>query len=126
MTLILDAGALIAVERSDRDIVALVKIEWLADRTPRSHGGVVAQVWRGGSGRQATLAKLLHGVDVVPLDDHLGRAAGVLLGQSGSSDAIDAAIVAMCRDGDVVLTSVPIDLVDLARASGTHLEIIAV
>ena len=126
MTLILDAGALIAAERGDRDIVAMVKGERLADRTPRSHGGVVAQVWRGGSGRQVALTRLLAGVDVAPLDDQLGRAAGVLLGQSGTSDAIDAAVVAMCRDGDLVLTSDPGDLINLARAAGTHIEIIAV
>lgn len=126
MTLIFDAGALIAVERGDRDIIALVKAERLADRTPRSHGGVVAQVWRGGAGRQVTLARLLAGVDVAPLDDHLGRAAGVLLGRTGSSDAIDAAVVAMSLDGDILLTSDTHDLVDLARASGTHLEIVAV
>jgi hypothetical protein len=126
VTLILDAGALIAAERGDRDIIALVKAERLADKTPRSHGGVVAQVWRGGSGRQVALTSLLAGVDVVPLDDQLGRAAGVLLGQSGTSDAIDAVVVAMSRDGDIVLTSDPQDLVDLARASGTHLEIVAV
>lgn len=126
MTLILDAGAFIAAERGDRDVIALVKSERLADRSPRSHGGVVAQVWRGGSGRQVTLVRLLAGVDVAALDDHLGRAAGVLLGRSGMSDAVDAAVVAMSRDGDIVLTSDPDDLVSLARASGTHLEIVAV
>ena len=126
MTLILDVGAFIAAERGDREVIALVKSERLADRSPRSHGGVVAQVWRGGSGRQATLVRLLAGVDVAPLDDHLGRAAGVLLGLSGMSDAVDAAVVAMSRDGDIVLTSDPDDLVSLARASGTHLEIVAV
>jgi hypothetical protein len=126
VTLILDAGAFIAAERGDRDVMALVKAERLAGRPPRSHGGVVAQVWRGGTGRQVLLARLLAGVDVSPLDDQLGRAAGSLLGMSGTSDAIDAAVVAMSRDGDLVLTSDPHDLVDLARVAGTHLEIIAV
>ena len=44
MSLVLDAGAFLAVERGDRDIVALVKRERLAQRTPLSHGGVVAQI----------------------------------------------------------------------------------
>jgi hypothetical protein len=44
MTLLLDAGAFAAVERSDRDIVALVKRERLAERSPLSHGGIVAQI----------------------------------------------------------------------------------
>jgi hypothetical protein len=47
-------------------------------RMPVTGGGVVAQVWRGG-GRQAPLARLLAGTDVVAVDDGLGRRAGMLL-----------------------------------------------
>ena len=47
MTMLLDAGAFVAVERGDRDVVALVKRERLAQRSPLSHGGIVAQIWRG-------------------------------------------------------------------------------
>ena len=57
--LVLDAGAFVAVERGDREVVALVKRERLAGRPPVTSGGVVAQVWRGGRGRQAELARLL-------------------------------------------------------------------
>ncbi len=46
MTLILDAGALTAVERADREIVALLKAERRAGRMPVTHGGIVGQVWR--------------------------------------------------------------------------------
>ena len=53
VSLVLDAGALIAVERADRDTIALIKHELQAGRVPVTHGGVVGQVWRGGSGRQA-------------------------------------------------------------------------
>lgn len=53
MRLILDAGALVAVERAHRDVVALIKRELTAGRTPLTHGGVVGQVWRGGSGRRS-------------------------------------------------------------------------
>jgi hypothetical protein len=34
------------------------------------------RTWRGGGGRQALLAKALAGIDVRPLDDRPGRAAG--------------------------------------------------
>lgn len=71
MTLILDAGALLAAERGSRDLVALVKRERLAGRAPATHGGVVGQVWRGGAGRQVGLARLLAGVHVVALDEPL-------------------------------------------------------
>ena len=126
MSLILDAGALVAVERGDRDIVALVKRERLAERAPLTHGGVIAQVWRGGVGRQAMLARFLAGVDVEALDVGLGKRAGLLLGRSGGADAIDAAIVCLAGDGDEILTSDPNDLRALAEAAGLHVELIPV
>ena len=124
--LVLDAGAFMAVERGDRDVVALIKRERLAGRVPASHGGVVAQVWRGGTGRQAPVARLLAGVAVTALDDRLGRQAGILLARSGLSDAIDAAVVCLAGDGDDILTSDPRDLRALAQASGVHVELIQV
>jgi len=124
--LILDAGAFVAVERGDRDVVALLKRERLAGRPPVTNGGVVAQVWRGGHGRQAPVARLLAGVEVVPVDDGLGRRAGVLLAIGGGSDAIDAAVVCLADDGDDILTSDPGDLRALAEAAGVHVELIVI
>jgi hypothetical protein len=124
--LVLDAGAFVAVERGDRDVVALVKRERLSGRVPVTNGGVVGQVWRGGSGRQTPVARLLAGVDVVPLDELLGRRAGTLLARSGHADAIDAAVVCLAGDGDDILTSDPEDLRDLAQAAGIHVELIPV
>jgi len=124
--LILDAGAFVAAERGDRDVVALVKRERLAGRPPVTNGGVVAQVWRGGHGRQAPVAWLLAGVEVVPVDEGLGRRAGMLLAVGGGSDAINAAVVCLAEDGDDILTSDPGDLRALAEAAGVHVELIAV
>ena len=62
--LVLLAGAFVAGEHGDRDVVALVKRERLAGRLPVTCGGVVAQVWRGGHGKQAPVARLLAGVEV--------------------------------------------------------------
>lgn len=126
MSLILDAGAFVAVERGDRDVVALVKRERLAGRSPLSHGGIVAEIWRGGVGRQSEMARLLRGVDVKPLDKSLGKRAGVLLARIGGDDAIDAALVGLATDGDDVLTSDPSDLRALAEAAGVHVELIPV
>lgn len=126
MTLVLDAGALVAAEQGERDVIALVKRERLAGRAPLTHGGVVGQVWRGGSGHQAPLARLLAGIEVVALDDGLGRRAGLLLGRSGTRDVIDAAVVLLAADGDEILTSDPEDLRALAAAAGTHVELVAV
>jgi hypothetical protein len=71
--LILDAGAFIAAERGSNSVAALIKRERAHGRVPLTNGAVVAQVWRGGNGRQAPLARLLPSVEVIPVDDHLGR-----------------------------------------------------
>lgn len=92
MTLVLDAGALLAVERGDRTVAALVKRDRHGGMVPVTHGGVVGQVWRSGAGRQAPVARLLAGVDIVPVDADLGKRAGRLLGRMGTSDVIDAAV----------------------------------
>ncbi len=126
MTLVLDAGALIAVERSDPEILAAIKDELAAGRPPLTHGGVIGQVWRGGRDRQVMLAIVLAGVDVAPLDDGLGRRAGVLLGRAGASDVVDAALVLLAADGDEILTSDPDDLRSLALAAGVHVDLVPV
>ena len=126
MTLVLDAGALVALERLDRTVIALIKRERLANRTPVTHGGVVGQVWRGGSGRQANLARVLPGIDVRPLDDALGRRAGVLLARSRTADVVDAAVALLAEDGDEILTTDARDLVRLVQASDKHVDIVDV
>ncbi len=107
-------------------MIALIKRDRLAGRSPVTHGGVVAQVWRGGSGRQTQLARLLLGVEISPLDEELGRRAGLLLGRSGTSDAIDAALICLAYDGDVVLTSDAGHLELLAGPAGAHIELVPV
>ena len=91
-----------------------------------THGGVVGQVWRGGTARQATLAILLAGVEVVALDDRLGRRAGLLLARAGTNDVVDAALVLLALDGDEILTSDPDDLRLLAAAAGLHVDLVPV
>ena len=86
MRLVLDCGALIALERNDRVMWRRLKLALLAEQVPRSHGGIVGQAWRGGAARQALLAKVLDGVEIRPLDRALGRAAGELLALAGRSD----------------------------------------
>jgi hypothetical protein len=126
MSLVLDAGAFIAVEKMDRDTVALIKLELLHGRAPLTHGGVIGQIWRGGTGRQAQLARLLPALDIAALDETLGRSAGILLGRSGKADVIDAALILLAEDGDLLLTADPGDLEPLATAAGLHVDIVPV
>lgn len=122
MRLILDAGAFLAVERGDQGVTAKIRRALDSDKPPRTHGGVVGQVWRGG-GRQARTARLLKGTDIVALDRNLGRRAGELLGRTGTADVIDAAVVLLAEDGDEILTSDAGDLRPLAAESGIRIEI---
>ena len=77
-------------------------------------------------GRQALLARLLAGVEVVALDEEFGRRTGVLLACAGTSDVVDAAVVLLARDGDDILTSDPRDLLALAETAGAHIELVAI
>ena len=124
--LILDAGAFIAAECGNDDVAALVKRERKHGRVPLTNGGVIAQVWRGGNGKQVPVARLLASVDVAPVDDELGRRAGLLLARTGTADAIDASVICLAQDGDDVLTSDPADLQALARSAGVHVDLISV
>lgn len=124
MTVILDSGALVALERNDRAMWRRLKTAQRTGELPITHGGVVAQVWRGGSGRQSVLSRALGAVDVVALDDELGRRAGVLLARSGFVDAIDAALAALAGHGDQILTSDPGDLAVLVDAARLRVDVI--
>lgn len=126
MSLVLDAGAFIALEQNDRALWRRVDDAHLGGSPPLTHGGIVAQVWRGGSGRQAQLAKALLGTLVVPLDNDLGRRAGVLLTRAGLADAIDAALVALCHPGDQIVTSDPADIDALADAARLRVDILPI
>ena len=126
MTEILDSGALIALEGDDRRMWRRLKGALQAETPPRTHGGVVAQVWRGGTGRQARLAMALRAVEVVPLDAALGRRAGVVLARSGLTDAIDAALAALADHGDQIITSDPDDLALLAATTNRRVDVVPV
>jgi len=126
MSIVLDSGALLAVEAGDRQRMARIKSEWLAGRVVVTHGGVIGQVWRGAGPRQALLSRALQFVETVALDEELGRRAGALLAESGTSDVIDAAVVLLVGSGDEIHTSDPDDLEILARAAGADVEIVPV
>lgn len=122
MSLVLDAGALIAVDRRDRSILALLRIAERRNEPLITSAAVVAQVWRDGS-RQANLARLLAGVRVAALRPEDGRRLGVLLGRCGAADVVDAHIASLATAGDVLLTSDSHDLRPLLAAIGVDATI---
>ncbi len=123
--LVLDAGALVAVDRGDRPMVARLRVAQQHGVELRSNAMVVAQVWRNRHGRQAGLAQLLRAVDVRAVSPQDGRQAGVLLGATGTSDPADATVVLLASPGDRILTSDPRDLTPLAEAAANHAVIVA-
>jgi predicted nucleic acid-binding protein len=95
---VLDAGALIAFERADRAVVAIVHQSLAHGDDLAVPAGVLAQVWRDGR-RQARLARLLGSpvCSVVPLDDSSARHAGQTCGVAGTTDVVDASVVVLAR-----------------------------
>lgn len=126
MRLILDNGALIALERNDRAMWRRLKLALVTEQVPLSHGGVVGQAWRGRGPRQALLARALEAIEIRPLDRALGRAAGELLARAARSDVVDAALVLLAGDGDQIVTSDPGDIEPLARAARRSVDLIRV
>jgi len=116
----------VAVERSDRDVVALIKRERLAGRVPVSHGGVVAQVWRGGTGRHLAVARLLAGTDIAAPDDRLRRRTSVLLARRAWPMRLTSRWRPWPRTVRTSSPSDPGDLQVLAQAAGVHVELIPV
>lgn len=123
-SLILDAGALLAVDRDDRAMIARLQVAAHAGLELRSNAMVVAQVWRDRRGRPVSLARLLRAVDVRAINPSDGRDAGSLLGDVGTADAIDATVVLLGAPGDRILTSDPRDLARLAEAAGNGAVIV--
>lgn len=104
---VLDAGALIAFERGDARMRALVREALKTGVRLVIPAGVLGQVWRGAA-RQAPLRALVKGpTTIVPaLDQVLAEAAGVLCGRAGTSDVIDASVVLIARrERAIVVTS---------------------
>ncbi len=117
MTLVLDAGGLIAVDRQDRVVGAMLRVAQQQTIPVRTSASAIAQVWRNGS-LQANLARVLAGVDTAALDGPTGRLVGELLGRSRTSDVVDGHLGLIVRSGDTVLTSDPKDIKMILNARG--------
>lgn len=114
-TVVLDAGALLALERRDRRMLALADELYRGRRTSFVPAGVVAEVWRG-SPRQHAVLRLVraHAVRVEPLSEDVAIRLGVLLGDAGLADVVDAHVALLARRLRApVVTSDPDDLAAL-------------
>jgi hypothetical protein len=113
--LVLDAGALVALERRDGRMIALADALHVARRSAFVPAGVVAQVWRN-SPRQHAVVRLIR-ADAVRIDaltDEVAYGVGALLAVSGGSDVVDGHVVRLARRlRATVVTSDPDDIAAL-------------
>lgn len=114
---VLDAGALVALERNDRSMWAVLKLAALEHDDVVVPSAALAQVWRGAP-TQAMLARAMRQC-VLASFDAIAREIGELCGKARTNDVCDAqvALVAHARGG-VLYTSDPRDLRQLLDALG--------
>jgi hypothetical protein len=120
--LVFDSGALIALERGNRAVGALMAAAAQDGVDAVTSSACLAQVWRDPA-RQARLVRGLAGFMERPLDATQARRGGVLLARTDTRDVVDAAVVLLADDGDTILTSDPHDIGRLLEGTGTQARI---
>jgi len=113
VSVLYDAGVLIAAERNHRGVWADHRARLELGILAVTTAPVVAQVSR--SGRQAQLRRFLRGCEVVAFSPDHGHSVGALLGAAGATDVVDAHVVLVAEAfGASVLSS---DMDDLSVLS---------
>jgi hypothetical protein len=121
--LTLDAGALIAYERSDERVREILAVAYSRGLVPTIPAVALAEVWRGDA-KDARVARLLKACSIEALDERLARAAGRLRRATPGADAIDACIVVgVSERGDTIATS---DTEDMRMLLGSGCTILGI
>jgi predicted nucleic acid-binding protein len=115
-TLVLDTGALVALDKNDRRLIAILVAAREMGVRLVIPATVLAQAWRGGR-RQVRLATLVgdEKTEIVPLNRAWADSVGALCAQHGTKDIVDAHVALVgTHERAKVLTSDPADLLRLA------------
>jgi predicted nucleic acid-binding protein len=105
-----DTGALIAIERRDRAMLAFMTAALAAGSRITVPSVVIGEWWRG---QRGPAARILDAVHVEAVSGGLAKLAGETLALVDGATLVDAIVVASAaRRGDLVLTS---DVGDLSR-----------
>ena len=107
-----DAGGLIALDRNDRRVIALLARATELGMRITVPAIALAQAIRNPA-RQARLSRLIRqaSTDLVPLNGPDATAVGLLLAESATTDIVDAHVVICAqRSGQVVVTNDPGDI----------------
>ncbi|MGH9091811.1 MAG: PIN domain-containing protein [Acidimicrobiales bacterium] len=117
MSVVYDAGVLVAAERDDREVWGDHRVRLELGVVPVATAPVVAQASR--SARQVQLRRFLRGCEIVGFAPGQAHEVGELLARARSADVVDAHVVVTAADrGSTILTS---DEGDLRRLSaGLH------
>ena len=129
--LVLDAGALIAIDRNDRGVSAMLRVALDDGDEVHVPAGVVAQTWRGRRPSGEPGPARCGRCEEVPLDSEVARAVGLLCRRAGTNDVIDASVAvaaatAALSDFVAVLTSDVDDLADLLSTVNVDAHLISV
>ena len=109
MSVLYDAGVLVAAERNDRRIWADHRIRLELGIEPLTTAPIVAQVSR--STRQVQLRRFLRGCGVAAFSAEQSHEVGALLADAGTADVVDAHLAIVAARGRLtVLTSDPDDV----------------
>ena len=119
-----DTGALIAYEKGRSRMIAIHKSAMDSNIKPVVPAGVLAQAWKGGSGSQAPLAKMLKQCRVEPLEEDLAKQVGTASAQTSFNDVIDISVVmSTASRGDRIVTSDKSDITKIMTSLGYTLEV---
>jgi predicted nucleic acid-binding protein len=125
VSIVYDAGVLVAADRNDRRIWADHRARLELGVVPTTTAPVAAQVSR--SAAQSQLRRLLRGCEVVPFSADAAHDVGLLLAKAELSDVVDAHVVVVAsRSRSVVVTSDPGDLRQLSAALEPPVEVIPI
>ena len=111
-----DAGGLIALDRNDRRVLALIARATERGMRITIPATALAQAIRNPA-RQTRLSRLIRqaGTDLIPLDGPDATAVGLLLARTATTDIVDAHVVICAqRAGQAVVTSDAGDLRGIA------------
>ena len=125
MSVVLDSGALISVDKRERKVGAMLRLLQRDGVPVTTSAGVVAQVWRDGR-RQANLARVLSGVDIAAIDEVAAQKVGELLGANKTNDLVDAHVALLAQPDGRILTSDDTDIKALLRTRRVRAVIVHV
>lgn len=115
--IVFDSGALIALERNNRNLWSALKVAALNGAEILVPSTVLAQVWRESPG-QALLSRALDFCEITSFDA-VAREVGELCGKTNTSDICDAHVaITAARHGDLLYTGDSEDLTRLIAALG--------